>query len=157
MKDIKNYEGLYAITPEGEVWSYRNKRFLKPMDNGKGYLYVNLFRDNEKKNYLIHRLVGEAYIPNPENLPEINHKDENKENNCLQNLEWCDAKYNINYGTRNDKIKKSILQYDLDGNFIREWECASDVGKEVRKNIVHCLKGRTKTAYGFIWKYKEDI
>ena len=161
MKDIKNYEGLYAITPEGEVWSYRNKRFLKPMDNGKGYLYVNLFRDNEKKNYLIHRLVGEAYIPNPENLPEINHKDENKTNNCLQNLEWCDRKYNNNYGAcitkRSNSHKKPILQYDLDGNFVREWSSATDVSKEVQANICKCLKGQNKTAYGYKWKYKEDI
>ena len=157
MKDIKGYEGLYAITPEGEVWSYRGKKFLTPGVNNKGYLIVCLRKDGQNKMYKIHRLVAEAYLPNPENLPQINHRDENKANNCLQNLEWCDAKYNINYGTRNDKIKKPILQYDLDGNFIREWKCAYDVGKEVQANIVNCLKGRCKTAYNYIWKYKEDI
>ena len=161
MKDIKGYEGLYGITTEGKVWSYKRKKFLKPGDIGDGYLQVILYKDRERKFFLIHRLVAEAYIPNPENLPQVNHKDENKANNCLQNLEWCDASYNINYGTHNEKVsnsrKKPILQYDLDGNFIREWECAADVGKEVQANIVNCLKGRTKTAYGFIWKYKEDI
>ena len=154
MKDIKGYEGLYAITPEGEVWSYKNEKFLKPYTNKGGYLCVNLCKDGKVKNYYVHRLAAEAYLPNPENLPQINHKDENKANNCLQNLEWCDAKYNINYGTHNDKIKKPILQYDLDGNLIREWECAADVGKEVKSNICHCLKGSRKSAYGFIWKYK---
>ena len=139
MKDIKGYEGLYAITSCGKVWSYRRKKFLKPVANRVGYFYVNLCINGNHTSYAIHRLVAEAYIPNPENLPEINHKDENKENNCLQNLEWCNRKYNINYGTRNDKLKKPILQYDLDGNFIREWECASDVGQEVRANIVKCL------------------
>ena len=159
MKDIKGYEGLYGITTEGDVYSYKSKRFLKPGDIGDGYLQVILYKDRERKFYLIHRLVAEAYIPNPENLPQVNHKDENKANNCLQNLEWCDASYNINYGTHNEKVsnsrKKPILQYDLDGNFIREWKCAADVGKEVQANIVNCLKGRCKTAYGFIWKYKE--
>ena len=155
MKDIKGYEGLYAITSCGKVWSYINKKFLKPKDNGNGYLRVGLFKDGKVKNYMIHRLVAEAYIPNPDNLPQINHKDENKANNCLQNLEWCDAKYNSNYGTRNEKIKKPILQYDLDGNLIREWKCAADVGYEVQSNICTCLKGRIKSAYGYVWKYKE--
>ena len=157
MKDIKNYEGLYAITPEGEVWSYKSKKFLKLTDNGNGYLIVALWKNGERKWYLVHRLVADAYIPNPDNLPQINHRDENKANNSLQNLEWCDCKYNNNYGTKIDRQKKTILQFDLDGNFIREWECAADVGKEVQANICHCLKGKRKSAYGFVWKYKEDI
>ena len=155
MKDIKGYEGLYAITSCGKVWSYRRKKFLKPVANRVGYFYVNLCINGNHTSYAIHRLVAEAYIPNPENLPEINHKDENKENNCLQNLEWCNRKYNINYGTRNDKLKKPILQYDLDGNFIREWPSATDVGTQIRKSICECLKGRHKTAYDYKWKYKE--
>ena len=159
MKDIVGYEGLYAITPEGEVWSYRRKKFLKPVANRVGYFYVNLCINGNHTSYAIHRLVAEAYIPNPYNLPQINHRDENKANNCLQNLEWCDTKYNINYGTRNEKASNSrkipILQYDLDGNFIREWSSATDVGQEVRANIVKCLKGRYKTSHGYIWKYKE--
>lgn len=161
MKDIKGYEGLYAITPEGEVWSYRNECFLKPWVSRNGYFLVNLHKDGKMKHYYIHRLIAMAFIPNPNNLPQVNHKDENKANNCLQNLEWCDTSYNINYGTHNEKVsnsrKKPILQYDLDGNFVREWECAYDVGKDVQGNITNCLKGRIKTAYGFIWKYKEDI
>ena len=159
MKNIKNYEGIYGITTEGDVYSYKKKMFLTPKDNGSGYMQVQLFKDGKGKNYKIHRLVAEAYLPNPENLPQINHKDENKTNNCLQNLEWCDAKYNTNYGTRNKKVsnslKKAILQYDLDGNFIREWLSATDVGKEVSGHICNCLKGRKKSAYGCIWKYKD--
>ena len=156
MKDIKNYEGLYAITSCGKVWSYRSKIFLKPQVEKNGYLTVGLYKNGQKKVYFIHRLVSEAYIPNLEGLPQVNHKDENKANNCLQNLEWCDASYNINYGTRNEKIKKPILQYDLDGNFIREWPSATDVGIEVCGNICNCLKGRQKTAYGYKWKYKNE-
>ena len=154
MKDIKGYEGLYAVTPEGEVYGYKRRKFLKPMTNYKGYLYVVLYKDNEHKHYFIHRLVAETYIPNLENLPQINHKDENKTNNCLQNLEWCDASYNINYGTRNDKIKKPILQFTLDGEFVREWPSTTDVGKKVKSSICECLKGKQKTAYGYLWKYK---
>ena len=153
MKDISGYEGLYAVTSCGKVWSDRRKKFLTPRNN-KGQLSVYLCKDNEMKNYYIHRLVAETYLPNPENLPMINHKDENKTNNCLQNLEWCDCKYNNNYGTRNERYKKPILQYTLDGEFVREWECASDVGREVNSNICNCLKGRRKTAYGYLWFYK---
>ena len=154
MKDIPGYEGIYGITSCGKIWSYKNKMFLKPADKD-GYLRVNLYKDGKMKSCFVHRLVAEAYIPNPENLPQINHRDENKTNNCLQNLEWCDAKYNINYGTRNDKTKKPILQYTLDGEFIREWSSATDVGREVNSTICNCLKGRYKTAYGYIWKYKD--
>ena len=155
MKDIKGYEGLYAVTSCGKIWSYRRQKFLNPSANKIGYLCVNLCINGNHTSYAIHRLVAEAYIPNPENLPEINHKDENKENNCLQNLEWCNRKYNINYGTRNEKLKKPILQYDLDGNFIKEWESAADVGKKVKSSICHCLNGDQKTAYGYKWIYKE--
>ena len=154
MKDVVGYEGLYAVTSEGEVYSYKSKKFLEPKCEKKGYLIVGLYKNGNRKYFRVHRLVAEAYIPNPEKLPQVNHKDENKANNCLQNLEWCDCKYNNNYGTRIEKIKKPILQYDLNGNFIREWECASDVGIEVQSNIVTCLKGRYKTAYGYVWKYK---
>ena len=160
MKDIENFEGLYAVTSCGKVWSYKSKKFLKPGNNHKGYLQVGLSKNGERKWYLIHRLVAEAYLPNPENLPQVNHKDENKTNNCLQNLEWCDQKYNNNYGTRTEKVsnslKKPILQYDLEGNFIREYASATDVGKEARCNIVKCLTGKTKTAYNYIWKYKNE-
>ena len=160
MNDVVGYEGLYAITSCGKVYSYRRKKFLKPVCEKNGYLRVNLYKDGEMKHYYVHRLVAEAYLPNPEGLPQVNHKDENKANNCLQNLEWCDPKYNNNYGTRNDKVassrKKPILQYDLEGNFIKEWPSTTDVGKEFIKGINHCLKGRNKTAYGYIWKYKNE-
>ena len=155
MKDIKGYEGLYGVTPEGEVYSYKSKKFLKLFYNGRGYLKVGLCKNGKVKNFYVHRLVTDAYLPNPNNLPQVNHKDENKANNCLQNLELCDAKYNNNYGTHIEKIKKPILQYDLEGNLVREWPSATDVGKEVKSNICNCLKGNQKTAYGFKWVYKE--
>ena len=150
MKDIKGYEGLYGITTEGDVYSYKRKRFLKPIADEKGYLIVNLCKDGKMKKYKIHRLVAEAYIPNPDNLPQVDHINEDKTNNCVNNLQWI---------TNRDNSRKSnnkpILQYDLDGNFVREWECAYDVGKVAVKNINHCLKGRTKSSYGYKWVYKE--
>ena len=99
----------------------------------------------------IHRLVAEAYLPNPEGLPQVDHIDNDKTHNYLQNLQWITNRDN------NRKSKnKPILQYDLDGNFIREWKCAADVGKKASKAISNCLRGRTKTAYGYIWKYKNE-
>ena len=158
MRDVKGYEGLYGITSCGRVWSYKRQKFLKPISH-RGYLIINLCKNGKIEQFFIHRLVAEAYIPNTDNLPMINHKDENKANNCLQNLELCDAKYNNNYGTRmkriSEKIKKPILQFDLEGNFIKEWLSATDVGREIQSNICMCLKGKKQTAYGYKWVYKK--
>jgi hypothetical protein len=108
MKEIDNYEGLYAVTSCGKIWSYRNKRFLTPRKNKKGYLTVLLCNNGVEKDFKIHRLVANAYIPNSENLPQINHKDENKQNNCISNLEWCTNTYNRNYGSRNKRAAIGI-------------------------------------------------
>lgn len=151
MKDIKGYEGLYAITPEGEVWSYKNKRFLKPGDDGRGgYLQVLLCKDGQEKWHRIHRLLAEAYLPNPENLPEVDHIDNNKKHNYLNNLQWISHKDNVR-----KSCNKPILQFSLDGEFIKEWPSATDVGQEVRCSIVNCLRGRTKSAFGYKWVYKD--
>lgn len=108
MKDIKGYEGLYAITSCGKVWSYRSNKFLKPKVNKSGYLQVSLYKNYEVKNPYIHRLVAEAYIPNPENKPQINHLNEQKDCNWVKNLEWCTAKENNNYGTHNERMAKAL-------------------------------------------------
>ena len=150
MKDIKGYEGLYGITSCGKVWSYKRKKFLTPVVNNKGYLYVTLWKDGEKKMYRLHRLVAEAYLPNPSNLPDVDHIDNDKTHNYVNNLQWI---------THRDNVRKScnkpILQFSLDGEFIREWPSTIDVGREVKSHICQCLKGRHKTALGYIWKYKE--
>ena len=152
MKDIVGYEGLYAITSCGKVCSYLRKKFLKPRTDKNGYLKVNLCKDGMMKTYRVHRLVAEAYIPNTDNLPQVDHIDNDKTHNYLNNLQWITLRDNC----RKSK-NKPILQYDLDGNFVREWSSATDVSKEAQENICQCLKGKRKTAYGFIWKYKEDI
>ena len=158
MKDIKGYEGLYAITSCGKVWSYRNKKFLKPSNDSKGYLYVGLCKNGTRKQYRIHRLVAEAYIPNPDNLPEVNHKDENKEHNYIGNLEWCDRKYNCNYGTRTERQAKAVSKpvFCLELNII--FESATTAGKALglyQNHITSCCKGDRKTHGGYHWSYAE--
>ena len=160
-KDIENYEGLYQISNKGHVKSlYKgSERILKLWDNGRGYLRVYLTKENTSKHIRVHRLVARAFIPNPYNLPEINHIDENKKNNSVENLEWCDRRYNVNYGTRNERVSRKILQYSKSGEFIREWQGAREVERVLgiaNSHIIDCCKGRYKSAYGFIWKYKEE-
>ena len=150
MKDIKNYEGLYGITSCGRVYSYKSKKFLKPKREKNGYLRVQLCKNGEVKMYSLHRIVAEAYIPNIDNLPQVDHIDNDKTHNYVNNLQWITGRDNSRKSNN-----KPILQFDLDGNFIREWECASDVGREVQSHICACAKGKLSTAYGFIWKYKE--
>ena len=96
-KPIIGYENLYKINNYGEVLSLRSNKILKPNDNGIGYFIIQLYKNGKRKNYLIHRLVAEHFLDNPNNLPEVNHKDEDKSNNFVNNLEWCKHKYNMNY------------------------------------------------------------
>ena len=99
MRDIKGYEGLYAITSCGKVYSYKSKRFLNPYLNTNGYYYVSLMKDNIKRQFRIHRLVAEAFIPNPNNLETVDHIDNCKEHNYVGNLQWL---------TREDNTSKAI-------------------------------------------------
>ena len=168
-KDIKGYEGLYQVSNLGRVKRilFKNRmtekmkdKLLKPFRGKKGYLQVTLCKNNKTKLFNIHRLVAEAFIPNPDNLPQINHKDENKENNRVENLGFCTIKYNHNYGTgkqrQAEQIKKKVDQYDLQGNFIKRWNGMIDVQNELginRNNINSCCLNIRKTAGGFVWKY----
>lgn len=119
-KPIKGYEGLYEVSSLGNVKSLRRNVFLKPGRKESGYLIVSLYKHNSGKNFYVHRLVAEAFIPNPDNLPIINHKDEVKTNNCVDNLEWCDYKYNNSFGTRiermiDTKVKNGFCNPDMVG------------------------------------------
>ena len=165
---VKNYESLYEVSDQGRVKSigYGKERILKPIRDKYGYLLVNLWKNGEMKTYRIHRLVAQTFIPNPDNLPQVNHRDEDKTNNSVQNLEWCDQKYNINYGTRikrisekmtNGKLSKHVLQYTKSGEFVKEWKSAPDVQRTIgyfHNNISNCCNGKCKSAYGYIWKFK---
>ena len=158
MKDIKGYEGLYAITTCGKVWSYRSKKFLRPSNDGRGYLFVGLCKNGTRKQYRIHRLVAEAYIPNPDNLPEVNHKDENKEHNYIGNLEWCDRKYNCNYGTRTERQAKAVSKPVFCLELNRIFESATTAGKVLglyQTHITSCCKGSRKTHGSYHWSYME--
>ena len=173
-KDVVGYEGLYQVSNLGRVkslprhlvvgWAdYISKeKILKQSEHRQGYKYVWLHKNKEKKIFKIHRLVAEAFIPNPHNFQCINHKDENKANNFVDNLEWCNHSYNNNYGDRNNKVRKAnckiVLQYTLNGKFIKEWNGTREAGRELNISC-NCISavclGKRKTAGGFIWKYKE--
>ena len=115
-KDVVGFEGFYKVSNRGNVHSVDRKdsmgrkwggRTLRPSYDKGGYLHVCLYKNGKAKNKFIHRLVAEAFISNPENLPQINHRDEVKVNNNVSNLEWCTRKYNMNYGTRNERATQT--------------------------------------------------
>ena len=162
---IKGYEGLYEVSDYGRVKSLKfgKERILKPRRDKDGYLFVTLYKNGDHKTCKVHRLVAQTFIPNPDNLPQVNHKDEDKENNSVQNLEWCDRKYNYNYGTRiqriSEKNSKPVLQYTKSGEFVKEWKSARDVQRNLGyfgTYISSCCLGKRKSAYGFIWKFKDS-
>ena len=157
-KDKKDYEEHYQVSNCGRVKSIKfgKERILKPVPNSFGYLFVNLCKDGKVKAFTVHRLVAEAFLDNPNNYKEVNHKDENKTNNVVTNLEWCNRKYNQNYGTRTEKCSKPVLQYTLDGEFVREWESTAECGRNGYNygNVAACCRGKLKTYKGFIWRYK---
>lgn len=161
-KDIKGYEGKYQVSNLGNVkslnYNHTGKERILKTQNKHGYLSVCLGSSQAQKQ--IHRLVAETFIDNPNKLPYVNHKDENKTNNCVDNLEWCDAKYNSNYGTNAERIAKNeskpINQYDLQGNFIKSWNSGTEIKRILgysNGDICNCCRGKQKTAYGFKWQY----
>ena len=104
-KEIPGYEGLYEVSNTGMIRSLRYNKIMIPNTNRCGYEYINLCKDGIIKTKTIHRLVAQVFIPNPDNLPIVNHKDEDKTNNNADNLEWCNQKYNVNYGMSQEKRK----------------------------------------------------
>lgn len=98
IRDVVGYEGLYSVSENGKVYGHKGQE-LTPYDNGYGYLLVDLYRNKQKRHCRVHRLVAEAFLSNPDSLPEVNHKDENKHNNTAENLEWCTSGYNKRYGS----------------------------------------------------------
>ena len=174
-KDIEGYEGLYKISNLGRVKSLRNfsgvhkkyykyEKIMKPVDNGRGYLTAMLSKNKIKKHKYIHRLVTQEFIANPYNLPEVNHKDENKKNNCVNNLEWCERIYNNQYGTKNkrgaEKRGIKVLQIDINTNKIinifPSIRQAARTNKLLFSSIRACCVGKARQAYGYKWRYADD-
>lgn len=175
-KDVKGYEGLYQVSNLGNVYSTKTAKILKSQISGKGYKTVCLHKNNVPHTNQLHRLIAQAFIPNPNNYPQINHIDGNKTNNNINNLEWCDQSYNIKEAYRlglmpryrsGSFVKKHnrnklvpILQYDLQGNFVKKWDSIkgaslsfANISNHPQNNISGVLQNRRKTAFGYIWRY----
>lgn len=171
-KDVPGYEGLYKVSNWGRVKSMfyhakkgkgfnlkENPKILTPSIDSYGYFIVSLTNGLSKKTLTIHKIVAKVFIPNPNKLQNVNHKDENKQNNCVDNLEWCTVEYNNRYGTKakrtSQSLKKKVCQYDREMNLIKIYDGAIDAEKETgisRSSICACIKNRIKSAGGFLWK-----
>lgn len=168
-KDIEGYEN-YQVSNYGRVKSLKfgKERIKNPKKINGGYFQIGLNKNGKTKGHLIHRLVAEAFIPNPDNLPIINHKDEDKTNNHVENLEWCSYKYNSNYGScqqrradrlrdiNNTKSSKTVYQYSLEDEFIKKWPSTMEIERQLgfsHNKISRCCLGGRPTAYGFKWRY----
>jgi len=183
-KPIVGYEGLYEVSNMGRIKSlpktidihrclqHRNEKIFNGSKDNHGYMCVTLCNNGKRKTFKVHRLVAYAFIPNPDNLPQINHKDENKANNCVENLEWCDQSYNINYGNRNKKCiltknkngsfgaEVPILQYTFDGVFVKRYSSLSEVERTTGKcyvSVICCCSGKFTHSYDYIWIYEKDV
>ena len=175
-RDIEGYEGHYMVDAKGNVFSLKRKKIMTPCKSNNGYMQVHLSIDGVMKSHKIHRLVAKAFIPNPYNLPQVNHKDEDKTNNCVENLEWCTQSYNMNYNDgqkrrassrdyeeiskkRSEAQSKEVTQYDFDGRIVAIWRNAY-VAEEHGYNrtmINQCCLGNKKSHKGYVWKYTNNI
>ena len=164
-KDVAGYEGLYQVSNMGRVKSFcqstkfhKQKEFiLKPSLINSGYEVVTLYSKEKRKKFQIHRLVATAFIPNPNNLPCVNHKDENKVNNCVSNLEWCTYQYNNNYGTARIRTAETkatpIVQKTLDGKLLATYQSATIASQLLNIDYANlanwCMKG---IGGGYLWE-----
>lgn len=151
---IKGYEGLYGISPDGKVFGYKRKKFLTPRTVGRGYQQVSLCKDGKTKQFLIHRLVAEAYISNPNGLTQVNHINEDKTDNRVENLEWTTAKENDNYGTRNKRISKPVYCKELNKIFNSISEAAKELNLDTG-SISRVCQGKFSQTGGYHFQYKE--
>ena len=174
-KPIKNYEDYYEINNYGVVrrikydnignlYQHQLPNYIKPRYDKDGYMRYDLSLNNKVKRYMAHRLVADVFIPNPNNLPCVNHKDGNKKNNYVDNLEWCSVRHNnihaLKTGLRNmknNKLSKPVEQYDLNNNLMMVFKSANDASRILnisQGHISECCRGEIKNYKGYIWKYK---
>lgn len=160
-KEIEGYEGIYQVSNYGNVKSLgndktRKEKVLKPQKHNYGYLMVSLNKQGKHKLHFVHRLVAEAFIDNPNNYEEVNHKDEDKTNNSVINLEWCTRLYNHNYGTINQRIAESRSKPVICLETGKIYPSLKEVQRQLgfsQGNISNVCNGKQQTAYGFHWKY----
>ena len=168
-RDVLGFEGLYQVSNIGRVKSLAVKgnkgrllrdRILKQSVRPDGYLSVSLHKDGKQKSFLVHRLVADAHIENPDNHQQVNHKDENKTNNCASNLEWCTPMYNATYGSRNEKISVTksvpIICVETGAVFLGLTMAGRFAGVS-NQCIWNACNGKRKTAGGYHWKYKIEV
>lgn len=155
-KDCKGYEGKYQVSNLGRVWSIKRQHYLTPNKHTKGYLQVTMMAKNGKmKMEYIHRLVAIAFIPNPNRLPQVNHKDEDKTNNCVDNLEWCNSKYNNNYGTHTKRgpIARRIPIICVETGIIYSSQAEAKRQLGISDSALNsALNNPTRTAKGYHWE-----
>ena len=155
IKDIPEFEGLYGATSDGRIYSYRRQKFLKAVNGNKGYKQLCLHKDTKPYMRYLHRLVASAWIPNPDNLPEINHKDEDKSNNDISNLEWCTREYNLDCRTSIEKLKKPIYCVELDRVFESGKAVADCLGVD-QASVSDCCRGALKSTHGYHFKFYKE-
>lgn len=162
MRDVVGFEGLYKVTEDGKIWSCRRNRFLHSFGKEDEYQMIALWTTDKKQVFdYVHRIVAKAYIPNPNNYPEVNHKDEVKSHNHYTNLEWCTRSYNLCYGTRPAKIRaalknnanklgvaRKIYCEELDRTFMSTSEAARELGVK-QPNVSATCYGKQKTCGGY--------
>lgn len=164
-KKVVGYEDLYEVSNIGRVRSLRRNKILSTPNRiaGRGYPFLYLYRNGKRDSQMVHRLVAKAFIPNPNNYDEVNHKDEDATNNVVTNLEWCTHSYNMNYGTRNYRAGKAnarpIDQYTLDGTFVRHFECGAHSTERITGIPRHTIRRSLKhlgTLINFYFRYTDE-
>ena len=161
-REVKEYSN-YEVNQLGEIRHKKRQKILKPRDNNGGYQYVNFKINGKNTNFAVHRIVANAFIPNPNGYTEVNHKDYNKKNNCVDNLEWVSSSQNKQHSYLKQENKKSrgkaVNQYTKEGIFLKTFNSVSDAAKELGccvAAISNCCLGRTKTSQGFQWSFVES-
>lgn len=173
---VLNYPD-YLVYEDGRIWSNKTNKFLKPAYTRAGYASVELFGYNGRKRFLIHRLVANVYIPNPNHYPQINHKDENPKNNHVNNLEWCTARYNMNYGEgakrkhsnidytkpcfsenarkNGKKVSRPVSMFTKEGALISTFESAAEASRQTGIYVTNITRSAKTALYagGYLWKY----